>query len=260
MNPFADRNSTERFTALAEDYDRCRPDYPLSLWQFLCEYAAIQPPARIADIGCGTGIATRQLASMGYDIVGIEPNAAMRQFAIARVPVGSRSPEYRDGTDAHSGLPANSVEMVIAAQAFHWFSAEGALQEFHRILKPGGCAALIWNNCDERDPFTNSYVTALRMASAEKTVADASQSATGEVLLQHPLFVEGVRREFPHSQLLDRDGLRGRAFSVSFGPRDAAGRDRFATLLNGLFECHQHNGVIEMRYHSVLLAAKARRL
>ena len=50
-----------------------------------------------------------------------------------------------NGTDHDTGLPDRSVDMVAAAQAFHWFDGPAFARECRRILRPGGRAVLVWN-------------------------------------------------------------------------------------------------------------------
>src|SRR4051794_5837957 len=76
----------ERFSATAAIYGQYRPSYPAELFDWLERVTGIVPPARIADVGCGTGIATRQLAARGYDVVGVDPNEDMLARARAESP------------------------------------------------------------------------------------------------------------------------------------------------------------------------------
>src|SRR5690606_1463661 len=49
------------------------------------------------------------------------------------------------GTAEKTLLPDRAVDVVVAAQAFHWFNTSAVRDEFRRILKPGGWVVLIWN-------------------------------------------------------------------------------------------------------------------
>src|SRR5207253_10851356 len=82
-----------RFSGLADDYDRYRPDYPAEAIAFIVRTAALGTHSLLADVGCGTGISARLIAAQGIAVVGIEPNDAMRQRAedISRLPAGSTS-------------------------------------------------------------------------------------------------------------------------------------------------------------------------
>ncbi len=107
-------------------------------------------------MGAGTGICSRLLADRGARVLAIEPNDAMRAAAEDHPRV-----EWQRGTAERTGLEDSGVDLVVCAQAFHWFEPQAALQEFHRILRPGGRLALIWNKRDNSDPFTAGYRQAI---------------------------------------------------------------------------------------------------
>jgi len=258
MNEFASRNPTTRFSGLEATYDRYRPDYPEALWKFLQEHCQLPDRPMVVDVGCGTGISSRQMAGRGWNLVGIEPNAAMRQVAESRNGDWAGQLIFRDGKAESTGLPDNFADLVVAAQAFHWFRADEALREFQRILKPHGHAALAWNERDVGDPFTARYESAIQGISPEKAIAESSQAATGEALLRHQLFEAAIRVEFSHQQVLDREGIVGRALSISFGPRDAEGRERLSETMRQLFHEFAVDGKVAIRYRTVAFVAHGR--
>jgi SAM-dependent methyltransferase len=208
------------------------------------------------DVGCGTGISSRQFAGVGLHVVGIEPNDDMRRQAEQiNVPAGITPPEYRIGRAEATGLPDACTDTVLAAQAFHWFNAEPAMLEFLRILKHGGWLALIWNERDRRDPFTKEYGQILGRYSTSVS-ADASQSDCGGRLLHSSHYTDRERVEFAHCQELDFDGLLGRCLSTSFSPREMQQRERLARDLRELFDRSQSAGEIAMQYVTVVYTGR----
>jgi SAM-dependent methyltransferase len=212
----------------------------------------------MVDVGSGTGIASRQFASRGIRVIGIEPNAEMRRRAETRCVIGDgAAPAYRAGTAEATGLPDGIADAVLSAQAFHWFIAEAALSEFHRILKPHGWAALMWNERDETDPFAAAYGAALRTA-PDAAEIEKDRACAGDALLQAQLFQNGKRVVFSHTQKLDEDGVLGRVFSTSYAPREPAAANALADALRTAFRRYQCGGHIAMRYvTSVYLAQRA---
>lgn len=255
MSDLSGANPTGRFTGLAEVYARCRPDYPSAAVDFILAHCGLSPGSRLVDIGCGTGISARLFARRGLDVIGIEPNADMRRLAEAESDLPA--PVYREGRAEATGLPDACVDAVLAAQAFHWFEPEPALREFHRVLKPGGWAILLWNERDNSDPFTAAYGNVVRSA-PEAANVEVPRGRAGEPLLHSPLFENGRRDLFPHHQEVDREGLLGRAFSASYAPREPARAERFAADLEAVFARFQCAGKVMIRYETAVYTARRR--
>jgi SAM-dependent methyltransferase len=76
-----------------------------------------------------------------------------------------------------------SPVLVTVAQAFHWFDAEAALAEFHRVLKPGGHVAAIWNLRGE-SPFMADYVAVLRRFSPEYSAIERGENVLERLRVQ----------------------------------------------------------------------------
>jgi SAM-dependent methyltransferase len=136
---------TARFTDRVADYVKYRPSYPDAAIDAIVRVTGLRKGATIADIGSGTGISARPFLERGYAVVGVEPNAAMRAAA-----EGFRSV---DGTAEKTGLPDASVDLAIAAQAFHWFRSAEARVEMKRIVRAPQWVALLWNERLTDTPF-----------------------------------------------------------------------------------------------------------
>src|SRR5437868_5958758 len=108
-----------RFTGLADIYAKSRPGYPQAAVDYIRETCRLPPQAVIADVGCGTGISSRLFAQLGYAVIGVEPNTEMRSQAEAGTRLENL--RYQDGSAENTDLPEASVDLVLSAQAFHWF-------------------------------------------------------------------------------------------------------------------------------------------
>jgi SAM-dependent methyltransferase len=244
-------DSRERFSAAADLYHRYRPTYPPALPDWIAEATGVRPPARIADVGCGTGISTRLFAERGFDVVGVDPNEAM--LAHARGGGGAR---YQAGTATETGLPDACVDLVTAAQAFHWFDVPGALAEFARILaRPGWCAAF-WN-LRHRSPFNDEYDALLRARSSEYDIL-LKPEATIAAIVKSKGIADVRQGEMPNRQLLDRDGLFGRAYSSSYVQHGIADQASFNRALGAIFDRHQSGGTVEFVYRTVAVCIRLR--
>src|SRR5262249_8786336 len=152
----------------------------------------------------------------------VEPNDEMRARAEADpLPSPLPSPTYRPGRAEATGLPDGCADLVVAAQAFHWFEPSAALAEFRRILKSGGGTGLLWYERDESDPLTAAFGAVVRTGPDAARV-EGSRMSAGEVLADSPHFEAVERAIFPHRQQVDREGLLGRAFSATYAPREPA--------------------------------------
>ena len=128
----------------AAHYDAYRPQPPPALADFLAQFAGDAQPRLVVDLGSGTGLSTRLWAGRAQEVVGVEPNPAMRREAEARTAalgLGA-TVRYREGHAAGTGLPDGAADLVTCAQAFHWMEPTGTLAEVARILRPGGVFAV----------------------------------------------------------------------------------------------------------------------
>jgi SAM-dependent methyltransferase len=161
----------------------------------------------VVDLAAGTGKLTRPLLTTGAEVVAVEPVAEMR----AALPAGARAV---DGTAEAMPLTTASADAVAVAQAFHWFDGDAALAEIHRVLRPGGALALVWNRRRMDEPL-NQAIEELIAPHRIRTSSFHTRAwlvAFENSMLFGPL--EG--RVFPNEQHLDADGLADRVASVSF--------------------------------------------
>jgi SAM-dependent methyltransferase len=239
-----------RFSAVADVYARYRPSYPADLVTWILRTTGVAPPATVADIGCGTGIATRLFAERGLAVVGIDPNEEM--LARARDAGGAR---YVRGEATATGLGTRSVDLAIAAQAFHWFDLSATLRELDRILRPGRWSAAFWNIRALRGAFMEEYDTLLRHWSREYAVIESHEETKERIKIAPG--VEAAREAvFPSVQRLDLEGFLGRVRSSSYVIHGVADHAGFDKALSSLFERHKRGGVIELRYDAVAICWK----
>lgn len=230
----------ERFTATVEAYAAHRPDYPVALLDWL--EAAVGGRTAV-DLGAGTGIFTRMLAARGWDVVGVEPNEAMR--AAANEAGGAR---YVAGSAEASGLPDDAAALVIGAQAFHWFRLDAALPEIDRVGTERAVA--VWNVRADRG-FAAAYERILLDFSTDYASVPKPEPTLAALRARRP---GGEDRRFPHGQRLDEAGMLGRAWSSSYVVHGVADRPAFDAALRAAFAEHARDGIVDLDYDTVLYA------
>jgi SAM-dependent methyltransferase len=239
---------TGRFTGLAGVYAKSRPSYPDQAIDFVMSHCSLTAGDHLVDVGCGTGISSRLFAEKSVRVIGLEPNADMRREAeISGVQAGSIPPTFRDGTAEKTGLPDKCTEAVLCAQSFHWFNADLALREFHRILRDHKWLILIWNERNEQDAFTAAYGNILRAWPETKSV-ELPRLKAGQAFLDSDLFEKTQRVDFANLQILTEEGLIGRAFSASYAPKEPAQREALTQTLRELFKQHHSQDQVVLKY------------
>lgn len=240
---------TQLFTTKVADYQAARPDYPAALFDWLAGQLPAAP--QVLDLGAGTGLLTQGLLARGWQVLAVEPDAAMRAACDARL---GAHPGYRSAAGQAEALPADAqgFDLITAAQAFHWFDVGPARREFDRVLRPGGRVALIWN---DRVPETDLNRELDGLLAAFGGSGRAAQSTDDDRTRAHDFLGSGLQTwSGPHSHHLDLAGLQALVFSRSYMPaRDsAAGRAALAQLA-ALFERHAEQGRVRMDYRTVCL-------
>ena len=239
----------ERFTAAAADYVRYRPGYPPEAIDWILATASVATGARIVDLGCGTGIATRLFAERGHDLIGVDPNEEMLGYA--RREGGAT---YVRGESVATGLPDASVDLVVSAQAFHWFDVAPTLVELGRILRPSGRATAFWN-IRTSSPTMDAYDQLLVEHSSEYEphVRDDSRiplrSADG--------VVDPREAEFPWVERLGWEKLWGRVRSSSYIVHGVASDDKRAALEDALrrfFTDHARDGTLSWQARTEIIS------
>lgn len=230
-----------RFSSRVENYVKYRPDYPLEIISFLKEKDILKENYIVADIGSGTGKLTEIFLMNGNLVYGVEPNDNMRGAAERLLKKYSNFRSIK-GSAEETNLNSNTIDLITAGQAFHWFKIKETIQEFKRILKRNGYVVLIWNNrkksgynfSDDYEKFILKYGTDYKdVRKNERNVDD---------------FFIYEKIEFPNFQDLDFEGLKGRLLSVSYIPQEGIRFKPMMVELKQLFDQHQKKGIVRIEY------------
>jgi ubiquinone/menaquinone biosynthesis C-methylase UbiE len=244
-------HSTERFSSRVENYVKFRPGYPAGLIELLRRECGLGAGSTIADIGSGTGILTEMLLKSGATVFGIEPNGPMREAA-EKLLAGRQDFHSVIGTAESTTLRDHSVNLITAAQAFHWFDAPKARREFVRILKPGGHVALIWNDRKTEKPFLEAYESLLLTYGKDYTQVNHRNIDTAAIaaFFSPNAFADAA---IPNSQVMDLAALTGRLLSSSYAPE--LGHPKYEPMLwdlRAIFEKYESGGTVTFDYDTLV--------
>jgi SAM-dependent methyltransferase len=132
----AETDFKDHFSARADVYAASRPTYPPELGAFLAENS---PSRELAlDCGCGNGQLSVLLAEHFEHVVGADASA--QQIAAAKP---HPRVTYRTAPAEASGLEPATANLIVAAQAAHWFDIQAFYAEARRVAKPGALLALV---------------------------------------------------------------------------------------------------------------------
>jgi SAM-dependent methyltransferase len=131
----SNRRRAASFGRDAERYDRARPSYPVEMVDELLA----GEPARVLDVGCGTGKVARLFLARGCDVLGVEPDSRM-----ARVAESHGLQVEVAGFEAWDPGP-RIYDLVVSGQAWHWIDPLVGSRKAAAILAPGGQLAIFWN-------------------------------------------------------------------------------------------------------------------
>ena len=194
----------------ADAYERGRPTYPPEVVRWLWEELGLGPGRTVLDVAAGTGKLTRELVASGATVVAVEPVPAMRAV-LERVVPDARA---LDGTAEALPIGDGTVDTLTAASAFHWFDGPAAAAEFHRVLRPSGRVALLWNRRMLDQPIHRAVDEII--GQYRRSAPSHHRGEWREPLESAGLFAPAAERLVPFEQALDADRFVDRFSSISF--------------------------------------------
>jgi SAM-dependent methyltransferase len=141
----------DHFSKQAAGYAKFRPRYPKALFDYLGSVACSRQLAW--DCGTGNGQAAVGLASVFERVIATD--ASEKQIANARL---HKTVEYRVAPAENSGIGSKTVDLILIAQALHWFDLKRFYREAQRVLKPDGVLAASAYNLLEIEPAIDEVV------------------------------------------------------------------------------------------------------
>lgn len=237
------------FELVAGLYERARPEYPGDAVAWMVEQLELGPGRTVLDLGAGTGKLTRGLVPTGARVIAVEPGEAMLAELRRVLP----NVEALIGGAEAIPLDDDSIDAITVGQAFHWFQHDVALPEMHRVLRPHGGVALIWN---ARDPEAQVTWGVKDLLAGFVPPERAAPGTWSDRLRESDLFGPLEERRFRFTQELDADTFVDRMLSISFVA--SAPAEKRADLERRLRELvAAHGGRIEMPYVTDVYVSRA---
>ena len=193
------------FGGVADVYARTRPAYPDRCVSWLTGGRAV----KVLELGAGTGKLTAQLVRAGHDVVATEPSEPMLAHLADRLGQGRRGVACVRSTAERPPFAAGSFDVVVVAQAYHWFDTAEALPQIARVLREGGLLSLVWNIRDDSIPWVRKLSDIIGSEDHDSGELTDQVSADG-------LFEPVAYEKFGFWQDLDEAALVGLVESRSY--------------------------------------------
>ena len=253
------RERSQLFDQQAEAYDRSRPSYPDEVIEALL--GPVPAGLDVLDVGCGTGIASRQIAQRGAKVLGVE--LAPRMAEIARSHGIEVEVAAFEGWDA----AGRTFDRVTSAQAWHWLDLPVATAKAAAVLRPGGTLGLIWNAGSPPDDLADALAEVyarvvpsgghpLYRAYAANRSSDAKTGLDSEIdaVSAVPAFGAPAETWFPWTQVYERDEWLDQLASRSdHAALEPGVRDRLLEAIAAAID--EHGGSFVMSFETVLITA-----
>ncbi len=247
---------TERFSSKADDYERYRPHYPSSIIQYLKNTTGFNSEWIVADIGSGTGISTKLFIENNNTVYAVEPNEAMRKKAEQSFS-GNNKFIRVNATAENTLLKNDSIDLIVAGQAFHWFYREKTKKEFARIAKQNAWLMLFWNVRDMSEGFAAEYERLLLTYGKDYKDVKRSNVIKKEIMddFFHPCNYEVA--EFENNQLMSYELVEGRLLSASYIPsKEDANYNSMLADLRSLFNKYANDNNLLLKNRTQVYLGK----
>lgn len=248
-------NSTEKFSGIANEYTRSRPNYATEFIECLFHNFGLSDSSVVADIGSGTGKFARQLLEKGSNVICVEPNSDMRKVAEKELCI---YPKFQsvDGSAENTTLSEKSVDFITTAQAFHWFDTKSFKEECRRIIKPDGLIFLVWNTRNE-EALINRELHKVYSEYCPDFKGFSGGTKPHDVRIKYFFNKKYEYLTFDNMLYFDREKFISRSLSGSYSLKKGdVGFDSFIEEINRVFDMFENDGIVKIDNKTVAYAGK----
>lgn len=240
------------FGVLSKNYRAARTGFPDEAVAYIFEVLRKERP-HILDIGCGTGIATRQLCEKGARVVGTDIDGQMVRQAEME---SAHEIEYRVAPAERQPFADGTFDAVTAFSAFHWFANAPALNEIKRVLKPAGMFFAV--NKNEAGDFKKQNKKILQRF-ISRTIPDIKREYTPQMILEKNGFQNMTERHFPTAEYFSPE--EALAYIQTMSVWNLVSAERRDTALDALREhfckISSAGGIIERKLDVMVISGHA---
>ena len=217
----------DRFTGVADDYVRYRPEYPSELLERLADRIGLEPSSRLLDIGCGPGTISLALHHRCAEVIGLDINSDMLRLARERArDLRADNVQFLEGAAEDADATLGTFRLVTIGRALHWMDREVVIDRAHDLLEPDGGLALLGNSEEERDrPYAKLLEGILEryLGVREPWFSRRPDWEPHRVLLERSRFARIESERVTVGRVERLDSVIGHVYSMSTSKRERFG-------------------------------------
>lgn len=251
--PHRAREVAESFGSDPERYDRTRPRYPAAMIDTI---VAAAPGPDFLDVGIGTGIAAFQFRNAGCEVLGVEVDERMAEFARERHGIAVETAPFE-----HWDPKGRTFDAVVSGQTWHWVDPVAGAAKAAQVLKPHGRLELFWNVFEPAPELAREFAEVYRRVLPDLPFTPWEQPALEVYETLFEKAVDGIeqigepeRRRYDWEHVYTRDEWLDQL--PTHGGHSKVPPGQLAEIVTGVGDAiDAAGGSFTMRYATVVISA-----